>query len=68
MSIWQTLTTAYSLEDAFCAKDITSAEMKAAITDWFALYYDKQPTKNSDPCQRIAYTGVNKITKTCFGE
>lgn len=68
MSIWQTLTTAYSLEDAFRAKDITSQEMKAAITDWFSLYYDRMPTKDSDPCQRIAYTVVNKLTKTCFGE
>jgi len=68
MSIFTALTTAYSLEDAFKAKDCTSQEMRAAIAEWFRLYYDRTPTKDSDPCQRIAYTVVNKLTKTCFGE
>lgn len=68
MSIFGALTTPYSYEDAFRAKDITSAEMQSAITDWFRLYYDMTPTKEEDPCQRIAYTVVNKLTKTCFGE
>jgi len=68
MSIFTALTNAYSLEEAFQAKDITSQEMRLAIDEWFRLYYEQAPTKDSDPCQRIAYTVVNKLTKTCFGE
>lgn len=68
MSIFTALTTAYSLEDAFNAKDSTSQEMRMAITEWFRLYYEREATKDSDPCQRIAYTIANKLTKTCFGE
>lgn len=68
MSIFTALTSAYNLEEAFSAKDCTTEEMRSAIKEWFALYYDRTPTKDSDPCQRIAYTVVNKLTKTCFGE
>lgn len=68
MSIFAAIKTPYSLEDAFRSKDITSSEMRAAITEWFRLYYEREATKDSDPCQRIAYTVVNKLTKTCFGE
>lgn len=68
MSILSALTTPYSLEDAFRAKDCTSKEMRQAIQEWFALYYERKGTKDSDPCQRIAYTVVNKLCKTCFGE
>lgn len=68
MSIFTALTSAYSLEEAFGVKDCTSDAMKAAIAEWFRLYYEQAPTKESDPCQRIAYTVVNKLTKTCFGE
>lgn len=58
----------YGYEDAFGAADCTSQEMKAAITEWFALFYQNTPTKEEDPCQRIPYTIVNKLTKTVFGE
>lgn len=68
MSIFTALTNAYSLEDAFRAKDITSQKMKKAIEEWFRLYYEEDATKESDPCQRIAPTIVSKLTKTCFGE
>lgn len=68
MSIFTALTSAYDLDEAFGVKDCTSDDMKNAIKEWFALYYDRKPTKESDPCQRIAYTVVNKLTKTCFGE
>lgn len=68
MSVFTAMTNAYSLEDAFRAKDVTSKEMRLAISEWFSLYYEREATKNSDPCQRIAYTVVNKLTKTCFGE
>lgn len=68
MSIFTALTNAYTLEEAFKAKDCTTQEMQNAIKEWFALYFEQKPTKDSDPCQRIAYTIVNKLTKTCFGE
>ena len=60
--------TAYCYEDAFDARDCTSDAMQAAIQEWFDLYYETVPTKDEDPCQRIAYTVVNKLVKTVFGE
>ena len=60
--------TAYDYEDAFRAKDITSAEMRRAIAEWFELYYRRERTETEDPCQRIAYTVVRKLEKTTFGE
>ena len=54
--------------DAFKATDKTSDAMKEAIKDWFALYYQKEPTKDEDPCQQIPYTIVRKLTKTTFSE
>ena len=68
MSIFSALRDAYSLEDAFQAKDCTSQAMREAIGEWFRLYYEREATEESDPCQRIAYTIVNKLTKTAFGE
>ena len=68
MSIFTAMNSAYSLEEAFGAKDRTSEAMQSAIKEWFALYYEREATKDSDPCQRIAYTVVNKLCKTCFGE
>ena len=68
MSIWSALNSAYSYEDAFRAKDSTSQAMREAVKEWFRLYYRREPTEESDPCQQIAYTVVNKITKTAFGE
>lgn len=59
---------AFSYEDAFGAKDVTSDYMKAAIVDWGRLFYDTEPDDHEDPCQRIPYTVVNKLTKTTFGE
>ena len=59
---------AYNYEDAFRMADKTSAQMKAAIIDWFGLYYMKAPTKDEDPCQQIPYTIVRKLTKTAFSE
>ena len=68
MGIFTAMTSAYSLEEAFGAKDITSLAMREAIAEWVRLYYDRQKTEESDPCQSIAYTVVNKLTKACFGE
>lgn len=68
MSIFTALRDAYSYEDAFGAKDCTSRAMRNAIREWFRLYYQREATEESDPCQRIAYAIVNKLTKTAFGE
>ena len=49
-------------------KDITTPAMAAAIGEWGRLYYNQTATEREDPCQRIAYTIVHKLTKTCFSE
>ena len=53
---------------AFDAADMTSTYMKAAIAEWFDLYYSDVKTKEEDPSQRIPYTVVRKLTKTVFSE
>lgn len=58
----------YKYEAAFGAADKTSRAMRTAIRDWFRLYYQQTADQQSNPCQRIAYTVVNKLTKTVFGE
>lgn len=55
-------------EEAFQAADITSDAMKAAIAEWFALYFHKEKTEEEDPCQQIPYAIVHKLTKTTFAE
>lgn len=58
----------YNFEHAFGARDITTSAMQEAIKDWARLYYQTEPTKDEDPCQRIPTTIVNKLTKTTFSE
>lgn len=53
---------------AFRASDVTSVPMKKAIAEWFELYYRKEGNKQEDPCQQIAHTVVQKITKAVFSE
>lgn len=53
---------------AFGASDITTSDMRKAIAEWFELYYHGKTTEQGDPCQRIAYTIVRKLTKTVFSE
>lgn len=55
-------------QSAFRARDITSDPMKQAINDWYELYFQKVATEKEDPCQRIPYTIVRKLTKTAFSE
>ena len=57
----------YDYEARFGVSDKTTKAMKTAIGDWFNLYYAADSTKG-DPCQRIAYTVVNKLVKAVFGE
>ena len=58
----------YDYEAAFNQADSTTKSMRKAIERWFSLYYDRSATEENDPCQRIAYTVVNKLVKTVFGE
>ena len=58
----------YSYEEAFRAKDITSDAMKEAISEWHRLFFQDTPDKEEDPCQRIPYAVVSKLTKTAFAE
>lgn len=57
-----------SYRDIFRASDITTDAMKAAVEDWYRLYYQEGPTEKEDPCQRIPSTIVRKLTKTAFSE
>ena len=57
-----------TIEQAFQAVDITSSRMRRAIGEWFRLYFETRATKDEDPCQRIPYLVVNKLTKTAFSE
>lgn len=58
----------YDYEAAFGAADKTSPAMREAIREWFRLYYQQSADASQDPCQRIAYTVVNKLCKAVFGE
>jgi len=58
----------YDYEERFGAADKTTKAMKNAIRDWFELYYLADAQEDRDPCQRIAYTVVNKLVKAMFGE
>lgn len=57
-----------TVEQALGAKDITTGPMRRAIEEWFHLYFDTCQTQKEDPCQRIPYVVVNKLTKTTFSE
>ena len=57
-----------TVEQALGAKDITTGAMRRAIEEWFRLYFETVPTAKEDPCQRIPYVVVNKLTKTTFSE
>lgn len=58
----------YDYARHFGASDKTTDAMKEAIREWFALYYLADSREDRDPCQRIAYTVVNKLVKAVFGE
>lgn len=56
----------YDYEAAFGAPDITSRAMRSAMEDWKNAYYGSGSA--GDPCQRLAYTLVSKLTRTVFAE
>ena len=58
----------YKYEEAFGAWDRTGRTMRRAIEEWFSLYYRDVQSAKEDSCQRIAYSVVNKITRSVFGE
>jgi len=70
MSVFSALfdTKIKNFEQAFNVKDITTDNMKAAIREWYALYYADKSTETEDPCQRLPFTVINKLTKTTFSE
>lgn len=70
LGLWNALTdrNTYNFEQAFGAKDITSAPMKGAIRTWFDLYFDAAPSPEEDGCQRLPVVVVNKLYKTVFSE
>lgn len=57
-----------TVEQALGAKDVTTGAMRKAIEEWFRLYFEARSTETEDPCQRIPYVVVNKLTKTTFSE
>ena len=58
----------YDYQQIFGAWDKTTDPMKTAIREWFDLYYQQETIQGEDPCQRIAYTLVSKLTRAVFAE
>lgn len=62
----------HSLEQAFGLPDITSAPIRAAMREWYALYYADDavspPDCEWDNSQRLPCVIVNKLTKAVFSE
>lgn len=58
----------YGCQEAFGASDKTTKAMQSAISEWFTLYYRDAADGEEDPCQRIAYTVVNKLVRSVFAE
>ena len=54
-------------QQAFGAWDKTSNPMRASVKEWFQLYYG-DAGEGADPCQRVAYTIVNKLCRGVFAE
>ena len=59
--------TLYDYQAAFGAADMTTEAMSKAQALWKQLYYGEGQT-GQDTCQRLAYTVVNKLRNTVFGE
>ena len=58
----------YGYQGAFGVWDMTSRAMRAAVADWFDLYYRSVADGELDPNQRIAYAVVGKLVRTVFAE
>ena len=55
------------LEQAFGKSDVTSVKMRAAVRDWFDLYYGV-PRAGEDSAPRVAALIVGKLCRTVFAE
>ena len=53
---------------SFWGKDTTTPAMGKAIKEWFDLYFQREVTKEEDPCQRLPVVIVSKIARTTFSE
>lgn len=56
------------LTAGFGAAECASTRMRQAVGQWFDLYFEREATEESDPCQQIPYTVVHKLTRAIFGE
>lgn len=71
MSLLQAITDAnkvFNYEQVFGVKDTTTEEMRAALQDWYGLYYNNARTKEEDPAQRLPTAIVGKLYKVIFSE
>ena len=57
-----------NIETVFGTVDITSREMREAIKNWFALYFEGGAPEEEDDCQRLPVQIVSKLYKTVFSE
>lgn len=55
------------LEQAFGKSDVTTPKMRAAVREWFDLYYGA-PRPGEDPSARVAALLVGKLCRTVFAE
>ena len=55
-------------ERAFSDMDVTSSAMRAAIREWFNLFFMRVPEREEDPAQRIPCAIVSRLAKACFAE
>lgn len=71
MSVWSAITDSnkvFNYAQVFGVKDVTTAEMLAAIKDWYALYYDTAKNATEDPALRLPVAIVSKLYKAIFSE
>ena len=57
-----------STDECFGQPDVTSREMRDAISAWRDTYLKREGDKTSDPCMRMAYVIVHKLQKGVFAE
>lgn len=71
MSVWEALRNSnrvQNIEDVFARHDVTSPDMKRAITDWILAYYRDSRDDECNPCDRLPVAIVSKLYKTIFSE
>ena len=48
--------------------ECSSAAMKRAVEQWYQLYFEDRAKEGYDPCLRLPYTIVRKLTSAVFAE